>query len=163
MLCATDPDGRAPFRSACTGDSGGPLVAGSALAGIVSWGLRCGGDHDPTVFTDPAAYRAFLTSAQPALAPVSSDAPAVISGTAKVGATLTCAVAVVDPPAGADLVRVRLLPLQPGARHAPAGRSGDIRRAKAGRWAARLVLGDRLQRPADSRPTKPSAALRIAG
>ena len=90
MLCATDPDGRAPFRSACTGDSGGPLVAGPALAGIVSWGLRCGGDHDPTVFTDPAAYRAFLTSAQPALAPVSSEAPAVISGTAKVGATLTC-------------------------------------------------------------------------
>ena len=33
MLCATDPDGRVPFRSACTGDSGGPLVVGSTLAG----------------------------------------------------------------------------------------------------------------------------------
>ena len=83
MLCATDPDGRSPFRSACTGDSGGPLVVGSTLAGIVSWGLRCGGDHDPTVFTDPAAYRAFLTAAQPVIAPVSSGAAAVMTGEAK--------------------------------------------------------------------------------
>ena len=90
MLCATDPDGRAPFRSACTGDSGGPLVVGSTLAGIVSWGLRCGGDRDPTVFTDPAAHRAFLTAAMPAVAPVSSGEPAVLSGEARVGATLTC-------------------------------------------------------------------------
>ncbi|MEA2191606.1 MAG: trypsin [Solirubrobacteraceae bacterium] len=91
MLCATDPDGRRPFRSACVGDSGGPLVIGSTLAGIVSWGLRCGGDRDPSVFTDPTAYRAFLTAPSPALAPVSSGAPATISGEAKVGATLTCA------------------------------------------------------------------------
>ncbi len=91
MLCATDPDGRVPFRSACTGDSGGPLVVGSTLAGIVSWGLRCGGDHDPTVFTDPAAHRAFLTAPSPAVAPVSSSEPAVLSGEARVGATLSCA------------------------------------------------------------------------
>ena len=91
MLCATDPDGRVPFRSACTGDSGGPLVVGSTLAGIVSWGLRCGGDHDPTVFTDPAAHRAFLTAPSPAVAPVSSGEPAGIGGEARVGATLTCA------------------------------------------------------------------------
>jgi len=91
MVCATDPDGRAPFRSACSGDSGGPLVAGSTLAGIVSWGLRCGGDHDPTVFTDPAAYRGFLTAAAPLLGPVSSGAPAILTGEARVGATLTCA------------------------------------------------------------------------
>jgi secreted trypsin-like serine protease len=90
MLCATDPDGRTPFRSACTGDSGGPLVVGATLAGIVSWGLRCGGDHDPTVFTDPAAYRGFLTAPAPLLAPVSSGTPALITGEAKVGARLTC-------------------------------------------------------------------------
>jgi secreted trypsin-like serine protease len=91
MLCATDPDGRRPFRSACTGDSGGPLVVGSALAGIVSWGLRCGSDRDPTVFTDPSAYRAFMTAPAPLLGPVSSGTPAVLSGEARVGATLTCA------------------------------------------------------------------------
>jgi hypothetical protein len=91
MVCATDPDGRSPFRSACTGDSGGPLVAGSTLAGIVSWGLRCGGDEDPTVFTDPAAYRSFLTAGAPVLAPVAADVPATMTGEARVGATLTCA------------------------------------------------------------------------
>jgi hypothetical protein len=90
MLCATDPDGRAPFRSACTGDSGGPLVRGTTLVGIVSWGLRCGGDHDPTVFTDPTAYRAFLTAPAPVPGPVSSGAPAVLTGEPRVGATLTC-------------------------------------------------------------------------
>jgi len=91
MLCATDPDGRRPFRSACSGDSGGPLVVGSTLAGIVSWGLRCGGDLDPTVFTDPSAHRAFLTSAAPVLGPVGSGDPAVLTGEPRVGATLTCA------------------------------------------------------------------------
>jgi hypothetical protein len=90
MLCASDPDGRTPFRSACTGDSGGPLVAGSTLAGIVSWGLRCGGDKDPTVFTDPAAHRGFLTAARPVIGPVSNGAAAILTGQPKVGATLTC-------------------------------------------------------------------------
>jgi secreted trypsin-like serine protease len=90
MVCATDPDGRHPFRSACSGDSGGPLAAGSTLAGLVSWGLRCGGDKDPTVFTDPSAYRLFLTAASPVLAPVSSGDPAGLTGEARVGATLTC-------------------------------------------------------------------------
>ena len=61
MLCATDPDGRAPFRSACTGDSGGPLVAGTSARRDRLLGPALRGDHDPTVFTDPAAYRAFLT------------------------------------------------------------------------------------------------------
>jgi hypothetical protein len=43
-------------------DSGGPLVVGSTPGAIVSWRLRCGGDKDPTVFTDPWAYRSFLAS-----------------------------------------------------------------------------------------------------
>ncbi|MEA2271751.1 MAG: hypothetical protein QOI98_459 [Solirubrobacteraceae bacterium] len=90
MLCATDTDGRAPFGSACSGDSGGPLVVGTRLAGIVSWGLRCGGDKDPTVFTDPSAYRPFLLSASPVLAPVSSGQAAGLAGEARVGVTLTC-------------------------------------------------------------------------
>ena len=91
MVCATDPDGRKPFRSACSGDSGGPLVVGATLAGIVSWGLRCGGDLDPTVFTDPSAYRPVLTAAAPVVGPIGSGDPAVLSGEPKVGATLTCA------------------------------------------------------------------------
>ena len=66
-------------------------MAGSTLAGIVSWGLRCGGDLDPTVFTDPAAYRAFLQAPVPVLAPVAADAPAALTGEARVDATLTCA------------------------------------------------------------------------
>jgi hypothetical protein len=90
MVCATDPDGRRPFRSACTGDSGGPLVAGRTLAGIVSWGQRCGGDRDPTVFTDPAAYRTFLLDPAAVLAPVATDATAVLAGEARIGATLVC-------------------------------------------------------------------------
>jgi hypothetical protein len=65
-------------------------VVGTRLAGIVSWGLRCGEDRDPTVFTDPSAYRSFLLSASLVLAPVSSGEPARLSGEARVGATLTC-------------------------------------------------------------------------
>jgi secreted trypsin-like serine protease len=90
MLCATDPDGRRPFRSACSGDSGGPLVVGVRLVGIVSWGLRCGGDKDPTVFTDPSRYKDFLGAVSPVLAPVSNGERAGLSGEARVGATLTC-------------------------------------------------------------------------
>jgi len=29
MICAIDPDGRAPLSSGCNGDSGGPLMAGT--------------------------------------------------------------------------------------------------------------------------------------
>jgi hypothetical protein len=69
MLCAIDPDRRAPFRSACMGDSGGPLLAGRtgawALAGIVSWGGRCGADRDPSVFTEVHRFAAFIGDPSP--------------------------------------------------------------------------------------------------
>ena len=91
MLCAGDPDGRRPYRSACVGDSGGPLVVAGALAGVVSWGERCGAELDPTVFTDAARHRAFLTARDPVWAPVPGPGPATITGEPVVGRTLTCA------------------------------------------------------------------------
>ncbi len=95
MLCAADPDrARRPQRSACVRDSGGPLVAGTGasrrLAGVVSWGERCGAERDPTVFTQVTAYRAFVTAAEPVWAPVAGPGAVVITGEARVGATLTC-------------------------------------------------------------------------
>ena len=145
MVCATDSDGKTPFRSACSGDSGGPLVAGSTLAGIVSWGLRCGGDKDPTVFTDPTRYRSFLMAASPVLAPVSSGEQAGLTGDARVGATLTCT----SPPfarAGQDRVLVRVLPIPARHHHAPAGPLADLRGALVGRGPPGVVRGDGDQR-----------------
>jgi hypothetical protein len=90
MLCAGDPDGRRPYRSACVGDSGGPLVVGGRLAGVVSWGKRCGADLDPTVFADAAHYRAFALDPSPALAPAAGEEPSRLTGEPRVGAALTC-------------------------------------------------------------------------
>ena len=162
MLCATDPDGRAPFRSGCTGDSGGPLVSGRALAGIVSWGLRCGGDHDPTVFTDPAAYRAFLTAAQPALAPVSSDVPAAISGTAKVGATLTCESPswIVQPDRISFAFDSYRFNQGRVSRQQGEAATYVVRKQDAGRLVSCSATGSNA---GGFETTKPSAAVRIAG
>ena len=95
MLCAGDPDGKKPFRSACVRDSGGPLVTRAGpkwtLTGIVSWGLRCGADLDPTVFARVDNEARFVAAAEPVWAPIPGDQPATLTGDAKVGATLTCA------------------------------------------------------------------------
>jgi Trypsin len=162
MVCATDPDGRRPFRSACTGDSGGPLVAGSTLAGIVSWGLRCGGERDPTVFTDPAANRDFLRAAAPVLAPVAADAPAVLSGEARVGATLTC-----TSPAwlrAPTRLTFAFDSYRFGRGHTTpqAGPSATyvVRPADAGRVVACLATGSTA---GGWETTRPSEGLRIAG
>lgn len=95
MICAADPDRRRrPQRSACVRDSGGPLVVGARtsamLAGIVSWGQRCGAAHDPTVFTQVSAYRRFTLSVEPVWAPVAGPGAATITGEARVGGTLRC-------------------------------------------------------------------------
>ena len=162
MVCATDPDGRKPFRSACTGDSGGPLVVGSALTGIVSWGLRCGGERDPTVFTDPAAYRDFLQAPTPVLAPVAADAPAVLTGEARVGATLTCT----SPP---WLRRPTRLAFAFDSYRFGRGRttrqdgpsaSYVVRPADAGRLVACLATGSTA---GGWETARPSEGLRIAG
>ena len=55
MICAIDPDGRAPLSSGCNGDSGGPLMVRDAtgawrLVGIVSFGIGCARPGLPTNF-----------------------------------------------------------------------------------------------------------------
>ncbi|MGZ8635254.1 MAG: trypsin-like serine protease [Solirubrobacteraceae bacterium] len=97
MLCAIDVDGREPLSSGCNGDSGGPLYTGTpaapVLLGVVSWGsTRCGADHTPSVFAEVARYRDFITDPSPTWAPAPTSA-ARITGTRRVGAKLTCAVA----------------------------------------------------------------------
>ncbi|XP_015609256.1 transmembrane protease serine 9 [Cephus cinctus] len=44
----------------CSGDSGGPLAIGGRLAGIVSWGIECGSDEYPGVYTEVAAYHDWI-------------------------------------------------------------------------------------------------------
>ena len=74
MICAIDPNGRAPLSSGCNGDSGGPLMAGTydapRVLGVVSFGgSGCGKDHLPSVFAEVQRYRSFILSPHPVLAP----------------------------------------------------------------------------------------------
>jgi hypothetical protein len=98
MLCAGDPRHKLragmPRRSICQGDSGGPLLVrtrdGSVRqAGVVSWlGDHCG--VGPSVFAEVGGFREFLDRHDEPWAPIPSKGRAVITGTPRVGATLTC-------------------------------------------------------------------------
>jgi len=60
MLCAGDTG-----KDACQGDSGGPLACTSqfnVLCGIVSWGLGCGRDGYPGVYTEVAFFKDWIDS-----------------------------------------------------------------------------------------------------
>jgi secreted trypsin-like serine protease len=91
MICAIDPDGRAPLSSGCNGDSGGPLMAGTyeapRVVGVVSYGgSGCGKDHLPSVFAEVQRYRSFILSPHPVLAPQTTVGATV----EKQGRRLTC-------------------------------------------------------------------------
>jgi hypothetical protein len=90
MVCVQDPDRRRPYRSACNGDSGSPLLIGGRVAGVDAWGVDCGTHgNDPANYMTIPSVLDFITAAQPPWEPEPAT-PTSISGTATVGATLTC-------------------------------------------------------------------------
>jgi hypothetical protein len=127
MLCVQDPDRRAPYRSACNGDSGSPLLIGGRIAGVDSWGVDCGTRrNDPANYITIPSVLAFVTAAQPPWEPEPAT-PTTISGTATVGATLTC---VAPTWAGAPPTTVRFDWITPGS--GAGGATYIVRRQDAG-------------------------------
>ncbi|MER7761917.1 serine protease [Streptomyces sp. NPDC097619] len=58
-LCTLDKEAG---LSGCSGDSGGPLAQNGRVIGIVSWGVKtCSGKY-PSVYTNTAAYRSWITT-----------------------------------------------------------------------------------------------------
>jgi secreted trypsin-like serine protease len=76
MLCAGPPNGRRGANNennvfTCVGDSGGPLVQyrgdNATIVGVVGWSRGCGYQQYDSVFTDVAAYRAWIDKARASL------------------------------------------------------------------------------------------------
>jgi hypothetical protein len=165
MVCAGDRDFPRPTPSACVRDSGGPLAVRRngrwLLAGVVSWGLRCGAEGDPTVFGDVVAARAFVTAAEPVWAPSASEQPATVTGDARVGATLTCAAPPFDLPPAEVEFRWTSYRFQRGnlVRRQSADPTYTVRSDDADRLIICTAVGFTAGGSSESRP---SAGLRIA-
>ena len=111
MLCAggtgSDPSGN---PDSCQGDSGGPLAidvdpSGAAdykLIGVTSFGVGCGRPGTPAVYARVSSSQLspFLYAATAAPPPPIPFANPTVSGTPRVGQTLTCNA---PPPAGATI------------------------------------------------------------
>lgn len=95
MLCTSDPDGRAPFRSGCYGDSGSPLVAtgldGAPVeVGIDDWGVFCGTHHgDPENYVELPAVEGFAGSPE-VVWRTEALGPVRLTGVARVGRLVRC-------------------------------------------------------------------------
>lgn len=95
MLCTTDPDGGAPYRSACYGDSGSPLVGrgpdGEAVqVGLDDWGVACGyADGDPENYVEVPAVAGFALNPAPVFRPEPERRP-TFSGVPEVGRRVLC-------------------------------------------------------------------------
>lgn len=59
MFCAGKSKGN---EDACRGDSGGPFQINGVLYGAVAWGIGCGQEGLPGVYTDLHQYRDWLQS-----------------------------------------------------------------------------------------------------
>ncbi|XP_030376771.1 trypsin alpha-3 [Scaptodrosophila lebanonensis] len=57
MMCAGMEEGG---KDTCQGDSGGPLVVDGSLVAIVSWGVGCGHEDFPGVYTSVVPHTAWI-------------------------------------------------------------------------------------------------------